>query len=193
MAFSPIRYDLTPAIGGIGGPVPGFENVKSDLFAKTLTENEQLAYAAAAKLAQTGLSGTALAQRQAIAEEGALDRLKLTQEQAKKNQKLKLIQGLLSDGGNSGGMGAVDPMLELLAANKTSRALDSLRNKRLAGNNELANALLVAIKEKSKGSGGADLSGLATGLSSTQLKPESLNALDMDMIKEFVKHRKASK
>jgi hypothetical protein len=97
------NYRLTPVAGGIAGPVPGFKDVKSDLFAKALRDANQIEYAAA-----VGMADNALKQKSAIVRRGMLDDATMAQlefvEEARKKQdkrdKLLALAGLTS-GGNA--------------------------------------------------------------------------------------------
>jgi len=69
------NYNLTPVVGGIAGPVPGFEGVKSTAFTDALRAAKELEYAAAT---QFGLA--------ALPQKGAMERLKFNWEEREKER-----------------------------------------------------------------------------------------------------------
>jgi hypothetical protein len=136
------NYRLTPVAGGIAGPVPGFKDVKSDLFAKALRDANQIEYAAA-----VGMADNALKQKSAIVRRGMLDDATMAQlefvEEARKKQdkrdKLLALAGLTS-GGNAlaaggrqsarggqrmAGSNLLGPLETLVKYNQTQDALDN--------------------------------------------------------------------
>lgn len=139
------NYRLAPVAGGIAGPVPGYQHVKSDLFAKALRDANQIEYAAA-----VGMADNALKQKSAIVRRKMLDdatteremkRLEFNEEAQKRRDKMNNLLALagLTSGGNAlaaggrqsarggqrmAGSGLLGPLETLVKYGQTQDALD---------------------------------------------------------------------
>lgn len=135
------NYRLAPVAGGIAGPVPGYQHVKSEHFVEGLKDLDM-----AKKAALLTLTDNALKQKSAIVRRGMLDDATMAQleviEEGRKKQdkrdKLLALAGLTS-GGNAlaaggrqsarggqrmAGSGLLGPLETLTKYNQTQDALD---------------------------------------------------------------------
>ena len=95
------NYRLSPVVGGIAGQVPGFKDVKSDLFAKALRDANQIEYAAAVGMADNALKQKSAIVRRGMIDDALMDRLEFAEEARKKRDKTNML--LAMAGLNSGG------------------------------------------------------------------------------------------
>ena len=138
------NYKLSPVVGGIGGQVPGFKDVKSDLFAKALRDANQAEYAAAVGMADNALQQKSAIVRRGMIDDALMDRLEFAEEVRKKAEKTNMLFALAS-GLNSGGKqqsvrsgqprhagdSLLGPLDTLLKYHKVQDGLDTSMHKQL--------------------------------------------------------------
>jgi len=131
MPFSPIRYELTPAVGGIGGPVSGFDKVQSNFIAKGLLDQVNAKKAFESKVMLNALAQTGETQRVAMLGDIKKDLLEQTieanQDTAKSTFKRNALISLLGSGTKG-----EDPLSMQLGMAGINNKLDSARRVRMA-------------------------------------------------------------
>ena len=138
------NYRLSPVVGGIAGQVPGFKDVKSDLFAKALRDANQIEYAAAVGMADNALKQKSAIVRRGMIDDALMDRLEFAEEARKKTDKTNKLLALagLNSGGKQqsvrngqqqrmAGSGLLGPLETLLKYHQVQDGLDNSMYKQL--------------------------------------------------------------